>query len=103
MEPGFRVAVVAGGYVAAFLIASAAVAIRVANTNGPDVQAASGMYAFGDTLLVAPLFALAFFVCTILSPHRFPRVAFLAATAMEAGVSAYGGFIWFVPLFFHGR
>jgi len=170
MKPFLKVAVVGGGYTAAFLIASAAVAIRVAMTSGPVAQASSGMYAFGDAflfvavfgvsalvptgaalfflrpyrhfwtvlsasgvavavtgvtaailfvvgrhappsplatwagfsvlrILAAPLLALTFLVCTILSPHRFPRFAFLAATMMEAAVSAYGGFVWFVPLF----
>jgi hypothetical protein len=51
-------------------------------------------------ILVAPLFALAFFVCGVLSPFRFARTACLAAAATEAAVSAYGGFTWFVPLFF---
>jgi hypothetical protein len=152
-------------------MASAAVAIRVATTSGPDAQASSGMYAFGDALLfvavfgvcalvptgaalfflrpyryfwtalsalglavavtgvtaailfavgryathsplatwadfsvlrilVAPPLALTFLVCTIFSPHRSPRFAFLAATVMEAAVSAYGGFVWFLPLLF---
>jgi hypothetical protein len=40
-------------------------------------------------------------VCTIFSPCRSPRVALLAATVMEGVVSAYGGAVWFVPLFFH--
>ena len=168
-----QAAVVAVGYIAAFLIASAAVAIRVANTSGPDTQASSGMYAFGDSflfvavfgvsglvptgaalfflrpyrhfwnalstlglavaitgvtaailfaigrhatpsplatwagisvlrILVAPLLALTFLVCTVLSPHRSPRCAFLTATVMEAAVSVYGGAVWFVPLFFPG-
>jgi hypothetical protein len=172
MKPFLKVAVVVGGYIVAFLVASAVVAIRAANTSGPDTQASSGMYAFGDALLfvavfgvsalvptgaalcflrpyrpfwtvlsalglavavtgiaavilfalgrhatpsalatwagfsvlrilVAPLFALTCLVCAVLTPHRFPRVAFLAATVMEAAVSAYGGCVWFVPLFFH--
>jgi hypothetical protein len=172
MKPLLKIAVVAGGYIAAFLMASAAVAIRVANTSGPDAQASSGMYAAGDAflfvaifgvcalvptgaalfflrpyrrlwtvlstlglavgatgvtaailfavgrhaapspllatlaafsvlrILVAPLLALTFLVCTLLSPHRSPRVAFLAATVMEAAATAYGGLVWFVPLFF---
>ena len=171
MKPRLKVGLVAVGYVAAFLIATTAVAIRVANTSGPDAQASSGMYAFGDSLffvavfgisalvptgaalfflrpyrhfwtvlsavglgvavtgiiaaalffvdrqatpsplttwaalsplriLVAPLLALTFLVCAVLSPYRFPRFALLAATVMEAAVSACGGFIWFVPLFF---
>jgi hypothetical protein len=173
MKPLLKVAVVAGGYIAAFLIASAAMAIRIASTSGPDAQASSGMYAAGDAflfvavfgvcalvptgaalfflrpyrrfwtvlsalglavavtgvaaivlfavgrhatapsplvtwgglsvlrILVAPLLALAFLAGTLLSPHRSPRFALLAATAMEAAVSAYGGLVWFVPLFFH--
>jgi hypothetical protein len=156
----------------AFLVASAAVAIRLANTSGPDAQAESGMYAAGDAflfaavfsvtalvptggalwflrpyrhvwtvfsamglavavtggaaafvfalgrhappsplatwaglsvlrILVAPLLALTFLLCAILSPRRAPRLSFLAATVLEAAVSAYGGFVWFVPLFFN--
>jgi hypothetical protein len=52
-------------------------------------------------ILVAPLLALAFLVCTLFSPYRSPRFALLAASAMEVAVSAYGGFVWFVPLLFH--
>ena len=165
-----KVALVVGGYLAAFLAASAAVVLHVATTSGPDAQASSGMYAFGDALLfvavfgglalvptgaalvflrpfgrfwtvlsalgvavaatgaaavvlfavgrdatppsplapwadaavlrilVAPLLALVFLVCAALAPRRSPRVAFLAATAMEAIVSAYGGWVWALPL-----
>lgn len=170
-KPFFKVGVVAVGYIAALLVASAAVAIRLANTSGPDAQAASGMYAFGDAvlfvavfgvaalvptgaalfflrpyrpfwtvlsaiglgiavtglaavaafaigrhaapsplatwaafsvlrILVAPLLALTFLVCAVFSPYRFPRLALLAGTVMEAAVSAYGGLVWFIPLFF---
>jgi hypothetical protein len=172
MKPFLKGAVVAGGYIAAFLMASATVAIRIASTSGPDAQASSGMYAFGDAMLfvavfgvsalvptgaalfflrpyprfwtvfsalglavavtgitaailfavgrhatssplatwaglsvlrilVAPLLALTFLVCTLFSPHRSSRFAFLAATVMEAAASAYGGAVWFVPLYFH--
>jgi len=51
-------------------------------------------------ILVAPLLALTFLVCAVFSPYRFPRLALLAGTVMEAAVGAYGGLIWFVPLFF---
>src|SRR5205814_461636 len=163
MKPWLKVAVVAGGYIAAILVPMAAVAVRVANPQGPDAQAASGMYAFGDLLvfisvfgvvaivptaaalfflrpyrrfwrllaafsvgvavtgvtaaavfaidrhaaapspiatwaalsvlriLVAPLLALAFLVCTVLAPYRLPRLAFIAVTVTEVAVSAYGG------------
>jgi hypothetical protein len=50
-------------------------------------------------ILVTPLLALAFFVATLISPYRYPRLAFFGAALMEAGVSAYAGFAWFLPLF----
>lgn len=53
-----KIAVVAGGYIAAFLVAATAVAIRIANTSGPDAQASSGMYAFGDALLFVAVFGV---------------------------------------------
>jgi hypothetical protein len=52
-------------------------------------------------ILVAPLLALAFLVCTVFSPHHSPRWTFLAAAVMEVVVSMYGGAVWFVPLYFH--
>src|SRR6267142_4664540 len=162
MKPILKVGVVAVGYIVAFLMASAAVAIHVASTSGPDTQASSGMYAFGDALLfvavfgvsalvptgaalfflrpyrhfwtvlsalglavavtgvtaailfavgrhatpsplatwagfsvlrilVAPLLALTFLVCTFLSPYRSPRVTLLAATVMEGAVARTEG------------
>lgn len=172
MKPSSSVALVAGGYVAAFLLASAVVAVRVANTSGPVAQASSGMYAFGDSvlfvavfgvcalvptgaalfflrpyprfwtvlstvalavattgvvaailyavgraetgtplgvwaqvsvlrILIAPLFAFTFLVCTVLSPNRAHRVALIVATVMELAVAAYGGLTWFVPMLLH--
>lgn len=173
-KPLRKVALVTGGYAAALILAFVAVAIRVSHTSGPDAQASSGMYAFGDSLvfvfvfgvgalvptgaalfflrshrpfwtllsatalavavtsvaaailftvgrtaapsplatsaafsvlriLVAPVLALTFLVCAFFSPHRSSRLAFFAATAMEAAVSAYGGFVWFVLPFFQNR
>ena len=32
------------------------------------------------------------------SPYRSARYALLVATAMEAAVSPYAGFVWFAPL-----
>ncbi len=172
MKSSLKVTLVAGGYVAAFLAASAVVAIRMA-TSGPDAQAAGGMYAFGDSIvfvavfaalallptgaalyflrpyrrfwivlsllclavavtgltaailfavgrhamppsplamwaglsvlriLVAPLLALTFLVCALFTPHRSPRFALLAATAIEAVVTACAGAVWFVQVFLH--
>jgi len=55
MRPSLQIAIV-GGYIAAFLIASVAVALHAAATNGPDTQASGGLYAFGDTLLFVAVF-----------------------------------------------
>jgi hypothetical protein len=174
MTPFLRFGIVAAGYVAAFLVASAAVAVRLATTSGPEASASSGMRAFGDSVLfvavfgvlalvptalalrflrncrpfwvgfaaaalavavtgvaaavlyavgrnatppsplataamfsvfrilvaplVAPLLALGFFVGMVLSSFRLPRLALLAATLMEAGVTVYMGLTWFLPL-----
>ena len=165
-----KVSLIACGYVGAFLLASAVVAVRVAATSGPVAQASSGMYAFGDAvvfagvfgvvalvptgaglfflrsfrqfwtvlatfglavactglaatifyavgrgaapsliatlamvsvlrILIAPLLALMFLVCTVFAPRRTPRFALLAATLIEAAVTAYAAAIWFLPLF----
>jgi hypothetical protein len=59
MKPALKVGVVTAGYLAAFLIAAAAVAIRLSETSGPDAQAAGGMYAFGDLALFVAVFGLA--------------------------------------------
>ena len=48
--------VVLAGYVAAVLVASAALEIRLLNTQGPDAQASAGMSAFGDLLLFLAVF-----------------------------------------------
>src|SRR5882762_1774130 len=75
MKPFFKVGVVAIGYVVAILLASAAVAIRVATTSGPDAQASSGMHAFGDALLFVAVFGISALVPTavalvFLRPYR---------------------------------
>ena len=46
-----KVGVVLAGYVAAVLVSCAALAVRLHNTQGPDVDASAGMYAFGDAIL----------------------------------------------------
>ena len=67
--------VVAAGYVAAFVIASEALAVRIANTSGPDAQASAGMYAFGDGCLFLAVFGAVALVPTgmaflFLRPYR---------------------------------
>jgi hypothetical protein len=59
MRPLARVGLVLGGYVVAFVVASALVAVYVAATSGPDRQASSGMYGFGDDLLFLAVFGIA--------------------------------------------
>src|SRR5258708_40332625 len=51
MRASVKVGLIAAGYVGAFLVACAVLAIYVASTSGPGRQASSGMYAFGDSLL----------------------------------------------------
>src|SRR5260221_5215624 len=170
MKTSIKVALIAGGYVAAYLVASAALTLRMATTSGPDAQASGGMYAFGDSvvffavfgllalvptggvlyvlrpyrrfwmvlslvclavavtgpgaailfavgrhappsalatwvalsglrILGAPLLALTFLVCALFSPDRPPRLVFLAATVMEAVVTACMCAVWFVVVF----
>jgi len=53
-----KAGLVAAGYLGAVLIASAAVAVHVAWTSGPDRQTYSGMYAFGDSLLFLAVFGV---------------------------------------------
>ena len=53
-----KAGIVIAGYFAAFVIASAAVALRIATTNPAEAAAASGMYAFGDLMLFAGVFGI---------------------------------------------
>jgi cytochrome b subunit of formate dehydrogenase len=57
MKAFVKFCTVLAGYVAAVLVANAAVAVRVANTSGPEADASSGMYAFGDGLLFIAVFS----------------------------------------------
>ena len=95
MKSALKVTLVAGGYVAAFLAASAAVAIRMAATSGPDAQAASGMYAFGDSVVFVAVFGVLALVPTggalyFLRPYqRFWMVLSLSCLAVAVtGLSA---------------
>jgi hypothetical protein len=169
MRAAGKVGLVAAGYVGAFLVASAIVALYVASTSGPDRQTYGAMYDFGDLLLflavfaaaavlptgaalfflrsnrafwrtlsvgalvvaatavgafivyvaaraagasamlhawsglaglrilVAPLFALAFFLATLLAPNPSSRIALFVATLIEAAVFAYVALVWFHP------
>jgi hypothetical protein len=85
-----KLGLVAAGYVVAFVVATASVALYVASTSGPDRQASSGMYAFGDSLLflavlgvaaVPPTAAALFFLRPC---HSFWRVLAIAALVIAA-------------------
>jgi len=83
---------VLGGYAAAVLAASTAVAVRVANTSGPDAQASAGMYAFGDGLLFIAVFSVVAIFPTglalyFLRPYRWFWVMLSIAALAIAGTA----------------
>jgi protein-S-isoprenylcysteine O-methyltransferase Ste14 len=53
-----KLAIVAAGYLVAFVVASVVVAVRLSATSGPAAQASSGMYAFGDAVLFVGVFGV---------------------------------------------
>lgn len=60
MKPWAKSGVVAGGYAAAFALASVAVYLRIKGyENDPAAQASQGMYAAGDTMLFVFVFGMA--------------------------------------------
>jgi hypothetical protein len=169
MKPSSKVILVFAAYGLALLIASLVVNLYIATTNGPDRQAYSTMFDFGDSLLflgvfalaaipatatalfflrpyptfwrvaslgalaiattgaaalsvyllpavagsgaylsawselsplrilLAPLFALAFFVLIVFAPTRSSRLAFLCASVIETIVFVWVALIWFQP------
>jgi hypothetical protein len=95
-----RAALIAGGYIACFLLACAAAAVRVALTGGSASQAASGMYGFGDTVFFVAVFGATSLVPTgaalfFLRPYRpFWKVLSALGVALAvAGVAAVVVFI----------
>jgi hypothetical protein len=95
MKALVKVGTVLAGYVAAVLVANAAVAVRFAHTCGTDAQASAGMYAFGDGLLFVAVFSAVALIPTglalyFLRPCRWFWVAHsitaiaIAATALLA-------------------
>ena len=49
-------------------------------------------------ILLAPLFAIVFFLCVLFAPTRFTRIAFFGAAAIETVVLVWVAFIWFHPV-----
>jgi len=93
MKPIYKFGLVALGYIAAFVIASAVTAIRVALTSGPDAAAYSGMLAFGDAFLWFNVFGICATVPTaaalyFLRPYRrfWELIGFTAVVVAATGV-----------------
>lgn len=103
MRPAVKIGLVAAGYVVALLVASAAVALRVASTSGPDAQASSGMYAFGDACLFIAAFGLLALAPTGAALHflRPYRGFWIALAVLGLGVAFTGAAA--VLLFAWGR
>jgi hypothetical protein len=78
MKPIFKVAIVAGGYLLAALMALAAVALREAAAGEAGARASDGMSAFGDVVLFVAVFGGVALVPTglglffLLSRRRMP-------------------------------
>ena len=104
MRAAAKVGLVAAGYVGAFLVASAVVAIYITSTSGPDRQTYGAMYDFGDSILFLAVLAVAAVPATgaalfFLRPHRSfwlaicvaaPAVAVTALVAMIQYVAGQG-------------
>jgi hypothetical protein len=93
MRASAKVGLIAIGYVAAVLVAFGLVAIHVAFTSGPDRQS-SGMYAFGDSLLLLAVFGVASVPASsaalfLLRPYR----AFWLVLSVVA-LAGWVGFMW---------
>ena len=87
MKPAAKVTLILGGYVLAILVAFAVVSIYVAATSGPERQASSGMYAFGDSLLFLAVFGFAATLINLLQVEQAPGLVEPAAVApRDAGV-----------------
>ena len=59
MKPLSKVMLVVAGYLLALVIAAVVVSLYHAATSGPDRQSASGMFAFGDSVLFLAIFGVA--------------------------------------------
>jgi hypothetical protein len=83
-----KLVIVVAGFVAASAIATLAVGAYIASTSGPDRQASSGMFAFGDSLVFLAVFGVAAVPATgaalfFLRPQRaFWRVLSVAAVVI---------------------
>jgi hypothetical protein len=87
--------------VAALAIAATGLAAFVGYLAAQTVDAGSSLRSWSAVavlrILVAPLFALAFFLSGLFAPNRSGRIALFVATVIEAAVFAYVALIWFHP------
>jgi hypothetical protein len=89
-----KVGLVGAGCIGAFRIASAVVAVHIADTQGPDRRDYAAMFDFGDSLLFLGVFGLAVVVPTgaalfFLRPYRwFWRALSITALVMAATAAA---------------
>jgi hypothetical protein len=95
-----KIGLVAAGYLGAFLVASAIIAIYIASTSGPDRQTYGAMYDFGDLLLFLAVFAAAAVLPTgaalyFLRPYRAFWLA-LSVGALVVAATALAAFGTFV-------
>jgi hypothetical protein len=91
-RPAAKIGIVFLGLVVAFAAPWAAVAIRQHFTQGPDSQASSGMYAFGDFALGVAVFGLLALVPIGLALYWLrPVVWFWSALAGAAMLFAFTG------------
>jgi hypothetical protein len=95
MHTLIKAGVVLAGYAAAVVAASVALEIRLEHTQGPDVQASAGMYAFGDFLLFVAVFSSVAIVPTglalfFLRPlgRLWAALSFVAVAIAVTGVAA---------------
>ncbi len=96
-----KTGIVLGGYVAAFLLAAAAVELRLLMTaDNPGAQASSGMYAFGDSVVFVFVFGIAGLAPTGLALYflrpvrRFWIAASIGALAFAATGVAASALFW---------
>ena len=90
MKPPIKVAIVAGGYLLAFVLAYAAVALHTAWVNESGPLASDGMSAFGDLVLFVAVFgtvsllttgaALFFLLSKIKMPNKSSEPALSSGT-----------------------
>lgn len=92
MRPLVKAGLTGAGYVAAFAIASAVVAIYVTAANGPDRQSSSGMYAFGDVLLFVAVFVVAAVPATCVALYFLRQYSFfwVLLSLVASGIALSG-------------